>query len=213
MLELDGTLSYNHLHMKSPYIPKNFALPTTPEIDRAIQLIDEMVLDVGGAQSFLKTERHMRRNSSLFAYRVLDPLAYQMLYLEHRDIDSSLVDSEHKIANAALTGALFGHFINEAAGYPKIEQVRPYKRAMEVLPDLLGEYGQAYVDAGGIDTVEGYRFGATAMAQQSLRFLDATSLSTIELWGQETIYIDKVRPYFVLGVGMSLFNAWETYSE
>ena len=102
--------------------------------------------------------------------------------------------------------------VNEATHPDVLSVHRPYNDIKVWLnymePGLL-----SFASLGGPDTGVGRRFAYYAMSDLHLDALDVTSIQSIDGWASELIPSVEHRKDFNKGFGLSLYAAWDTYSD
>ncbi|MFZ2126628.1 MAG: hypothetical protein WAV04_03920 [Candidatus Microsaccharimonas sp.] len=195
-----------------PRIPAEFRIPTNQTIDDLIAGVDSDIKEEGSVRSFLGIIRFDRQNSQAFYHKVLYPSTYFALTLELRDSDENLRDRQHRLANAVLSGMIFGHIINEST-YPGVGRSHfPYDKIW-VNNNLLGAYKESFESHDGIKTVEGRRVGYYAMARTAIQDLSDESFANLEKWSEDLIPEAVYRPNFTLGFGTAIYSGWDYYTD
>ena len=194
-------------------LPESFTLPTGQDYDRLVEAVGVDIEEEGGARYYLGSIRFERRQHESFYAKTLRPMAKLALRLEDMHEERKLTrDSEHRLANAVVSGMLFGNVMNEAT-YPFFnEKIQPYRNIC-VYDNLLGEQKEAFDASGGTDKLTGRRIGYRAMSNFILGQLSDESLLKVDGWSESLIPNQDFRPYFLQGVGMSLYVAWDVYSD
>ncbi len=194
-------------------LPENFRLPDNLDYDDAIQGLDKDIKEEGGAYSFLGMIRDGRRDWFSFHTNMLKPAAYFSLELEEREADGkTYVDPRHTLANISLSGMIFGHIANEAL-YPDVNQTfHPYDDIV-IRTSFLGESEKSFIEAGELDTARGKQIGYSAMAATILNQLDAESIVALRDWSMDILASPKYESTFMSGFGVSLYAAWDVYTD
>jgi hypothetical protein len=195
------------------HLPESFNTPSGQDLDDLILGLDQDIREEGDASLFLGLIRYERRNSAIFDLHVLRPLARYALYVEPTDSDSQIIDTQHKSANAMMSGMLFGHIVNEAA-YPSLcERYFPYRQIDVSLGAL--DYTQLteFANKGAMGTGEGRQLAYEANANVQINALDALSTKAIDGWASDLIPRPENRRLFRMGVGFAMYAAWDTYSD
>lgn len=193
-------------------LPENFQLPTPDNYDTVVANLDDAIQEEGSARLFLGKIRYERRHSFNFQMQTLRPLARTALTLEEMNEQGLSLDSDHPMANAALAGMLYGHFANEAS-YPLLnEHYYPYSN-IAVNLSMLGDAKVPFRKNEGMLTAFGRQIGYTAMAGHMLRQLSEPSRRVVDDWSKEAIYPSNHHHSFVYGFGLSLYAAWDVYSD
>lgn len=194
-------------------LPESFTLPLGPDYDDQIESLHRDVIEEGGARLFLGMIRDGRRSWRTFHNETLMPISQLGLnVLESKNRDKTLVDPQHRTANAILSGAIFGNLANESL-YPALNsKIYPYRKIF-INESLLGPFDEAFKNAGEVRTEKGWQIGYQAMAAYVLRQLSDESIQHIDEWSQDVIQDTDYRPYFTEGVGLSLYAAWDHYGD
>jgi hypothetical protein len=193
------------------HLPEGFQLPTGATYDEAIADLDLLVQDKGSASRYLFVERERKKNCQSFDQAMLG-MAAHTLRMEEVNEDDGLEDPKHLLANVALSGMIFGDFINERI-YPNMNQkIRPYQRIC-VTESILGEYTLRFIAAKGVSTHDGRRIGYSSMALTQLARLGEDAGRTIHSWSDDIVSEDQMKSTFTSGVGLSLFAAWDAYRD
>jgi len=191
-------------------LPENFHLPSGAVYDGLINELHQEIEAEGSASLYLGKVRSKRRESESFG-KVLRSEAWIALLMEERDSDGMLDDPAHKLANTALSGMLFGHFLNEKH-YPYLNAgINPYTATVKT--SFLGDYTSRYFALGSVKTATGLRFGFSVMAETQLSQLSDESAQRIYNWSEDVIVDRRIRPSFHFGIGYSLFQTWQTYQR
>ena len=196
-----------------PKLPESFTIPTGSDYDNLVDALHTDITEEGGANFYLGAVRYERRNHQSFYMKTLRPMAKIALGMEAMQVDKKVtIDPEHKIANAAVSGMLFGNAMNEVT-YPSFNQkLQPYHNLF-VYTNLMGEQKDAYIAHNKIATLKGRRIGYRAMSNFIVGQLSDASLLKVDSWSESLIPNPDYRPYFLQGVGMSLFAAWDVYTD
>jgi len=179
-------------------------LPVAQEYDAAIQTLHDQTESEGAPRFYLGRRRLERRNSREYFMDVLAPLTGQALALEPRYESNDLVNVDHKIANAALSGMLFGTYINELV-FDDLESRHPY-RYFPINPVILGDSQAAFEAASQKNSYEGFQLAARAMSRHILDNLSTSSLEALRNWSEDLIPANQYRPSFNLGFGMAIHS-------
>ena len=194
-------------------LPEYFAIPDSDDLDDIVDSLDQDIKEEGDAALFLGMIRYERRTSGLFNNHVLRPLSMYALSMEDTDVEGHLRDTQHKRANALLSGMIFGHLINESV-YPRIGDVyRPYGFVYINMNFLNHSQLVEHAKLGGIETGQGRRFGYIAMASAQLQTLSEASLEKIDSWSGELVDPGAHRQTFRDGLGFSMYAAWDEYTD
>ena len=194
-------------------LPENFVIPSGKKIGSFVRSIDREAERVGGIASVLGEYRVERKYSQNFNDNVLRPLSRLALHFERKDEDDVLIDARHQLANSAFSGMLFGNMLNELT-YPDLStKYFPYHKIGINLNFLSPSEILEYATLGGEDSTEGLRLGFSAMAATQIGNLATNTLETVNNWADKLIPTPEQRGGFVMGFGVSLYAAWDMYTD
>ncbi len=191
-------------------LPENFKMPSLNDYNDVIQGMDDDIQEIGGAREFLGLIRSQRRSWMSFNGTMLMPAALHVLAMEEQDVDGSLRDQKHTIANIALAGMVFGHIANEAL-FPLMNQtVQPYL-SIPIHTTLLDDVESAYRKVGGNTTPRGRQIGFSAMSAHILNQLNIDSVVSLNRWSLDIPDSMSGQNNFISGFGLALYAACDAY--
>jgi len=194
-------------------LPETFQLPTSRDIEQIVQSIDAEAKYEGSIGVVLKEYRAARKDSHAFEISVLRPLSKLAVLFEGRDEGKQLIDQKHRLANAAMSGMLFGNMVNEQL-YPAFNVgYFPYV-IMGVNKNYLSPHDVfQFEKLGSGDTGEGRRMGYYAMSALQIENFTDETLTTVNEWGDVLIPEAAYRENFLKGFGVAAYAAWDIYSD
>jgi hypothetical protein len=194
-------------------LPEYFRLPDSHDHDDLIEGLQKDIDDEGGPRLYLGMIRYQRRMSERFHMRVLNPLSNHALLLEEKNEMGLTVDRDHRLANAALSGMLFGHVLSEGV-YPGLSRIHRTYSAIGVNTHFMDDKtSETFEMNGTTSTVEGLRIGYTAMAQTVLNGMSGTTIDILKGWSDETLLHPAHQSSFIHGVGLVLYANWDYYAD
>jgi len=199
--------------MKPLSLPENFTLPSGSDIERLVSGIDDEAQRQGGIRRLLGHYRVDRKHSDGFSTNVLSPLSKIALELELTDSDGAILDKNHSLANAAFSGMLFGDIVNTII-YPELHTTYVPYRYIFINPKYLRPSEiTKYIELGQNKTGAGRRYSHYAMAALQLDHLTSDTLIKVNDWSSRLIPSETNHEAFVKGFGMTLYAAWDTYTD
>jgi hypothetical protein len=123
------------------------------------------------------------------------------------------VDPGHRLANAVLSGMMFGHVLSEGV-YPSLAKDYQTYDYININPHLMDDETRAeFYKSGNTEKVEGIRVGYTAMSQYILNHMSGLTIETLQHWADETLLHPAHQLSFVHGVGLALYANWDAYGD
>ena len=197
------------------HLPESFQLPTSDNYDTLVDDLHDEIIEEGGAEFLLGKVRYERRNSPTFHIDILQPMAKLALGLEIMKPGTRVAeDSDHLLANSVVSGMLFGNLMNESF-YPLLNmssKFKPYSKLF-VYSNMMGDLRSEYDASGQVETLLGRRIGYRAMSNFVINQMSDESLTKINSWSDNLVTEPALKPFFLQGVGMSFFTAWDIYSD
>lgn len=159
-------------------------LPTRNDYDSAIRIVGDMV-DETDIHHVIKTHRLTTRHSDGYN-SFLTTAAANLLFLEPRDDEGALVDSEHRLANVALSGLIVGSMVNRLLYPNRVSHFKHIIQDSSIDDKASLEIFKRRVEAaGGINTNEGQMLAVLAASKDGQSRLGQESLVTAAVWSAQ----------------------------